>query len=54
LLELGDGVGKNNKSSLFIQIAKEQGEHDKVFITTICSLTWLVDDNLLHSMKIKE
>jgi hypothetical protein len=37
LLELGDGVGKNYKSLLFIQIAKEQGKHDKVFITTTCS-----------------
>jgi hypothetical protein len=37
LLELGDGVGKKYKSSLRIQIAKEQGKHDKNFITTLCS-----------------
>jgi hypothetical protein len=37
LLELGHGVGKNYKSSLLIQIAKEQGKHDKVFIIIACS-----------------
>jgi hypothetical protein len=31
LLELGDGVGKNYKSSLRIQIAKEQGKHDSFY-----------------------
>jgi hypothetical protein len=37
LLELGDGGGKNYKSSFIIQIVKKQGKHEKVLITTTYS-----------------